>query len=102
MSYQQLFPSRAGLHYIHIWFPHGRAPPPPRPSQAQQAIDAVVQAWEQAEAARRQAPVKPTQLYDANPWLRMTQWTEYLKEISPADLLRSVEAPDPDTADPVE
>ncbi|GAB1216531.1 hypothetical protein ATERTT37_005747 [Aspergillus terreus] len=33
VSYQQLFPSRAGLHYIHIWFPHGRAPPPPRPSQ---------------------------------------------------------------------
>ena len=102
VSYQQLFPSRAGSHYIHIRFPHGRAPPPPRPSQAQQAIDAVVQAWEQAEAARRQAPVEPTQLHDANPWLRMTQWTEYLKEIPPDDLLRSVEAPNPDTADPVE
>lgn len=62
----------------------------------------MVQAWEQAEAARRQAPVEPTQLHDANPWLRMTRWTEYLQDISPADLLRSVEAPDPDTADPVE
>ncbi|KAH3277027.1 hypothetical protein KXV19_006590 [Aspergillus fumigatus] len=100
--YQQLFPSRAGSHYIHIRFPHGRAPPPPQPSQAQQAIDVVVQAWEQAEAARRQAPVEPTQLHDANPWLRMTRWTEYLQDISPADLLRSVEAPDPDTADPME
>ncbi|KAH3536352.1 hypothetical protein KXW20_002471, partial [Aspergillus fumigatus] len=75
VSYQQLFPSRAGSHYIHIQFPHGRAPPPPRPSQAQQAINAVVQAWEQAEAARRQAPVEPTQLHDANPWLRMTRWS---------------------------
>ncbi|KAH2165416.1 hypothetical protein KXV74_005446 [Aspergillus fumigatus] len=75
---------------------------PPRPSQAQQAIDVVVQAWEQAEAARRQAPVEPTQLHDANPWLRMTRWTEYLQDILPADLLCSVEAPDPDMADPVE
>lgn len=62
----------------------------------------MVQAWEQAEAARRQAPVEPTQLHDANPWLRMTRWTKYLQDISPADLLRSVEAPDPDTADPME
>lgn len=102
VSYQQLFPSRAGSHYIHIQFPHGRAPPPPRPSQAQQAINAVVQAWEQAEAAHRQAPVEPTQLHDANPWLRMTRWTKYLQDISPADLLRSVEAPNPNTANPVE
>ncbi|KAG2420420.1 hypothetical protein HFD88_000032 [Aspergillus terreus] len=65
----RLFPSRAGSHYIYIRFPHGRAPPPPRPSQAQQAVDA---------------------------------WTEYLKDIPPADLLRSVEAPNPDTGDPVE
>ncbi|KAH8425087.1 putative telomere-associated RecQ helicase [Aspergillus melleus] len=26
VSYQQLFPSRAGSHYIHIRFPHGRQP----------------------------------------------------------------------------
>lgn len=76
VSYQQLFPSRAGSHYIHIRFPHGRAPPLPPPNQAQQAqqaVDAVVQAWEQAEAARAAAPIKPTQLHDANPWLRITQ-----------------------------
>lgn len=102
VSYQQLFPSQASSHYIHIRFPHGQAPPPPQPSQAQQAIDAVVQAWEQAEAARQQAPVKPTQLHNTNPWLRMTQWTEYLQDISPADLLRSIKAPNPNTANPIE
>ncbi|EAU31636.1 predicted protein [Aspergillus terreus NIH2624] len=53
VSYQQLFPSRAGSHYIHIRFPHGRALLPPPPDQAQQAVDAVVEAWEQAEAASR-------------------------------------------------
>lgn len=93
---------RAGSHYIHIRFPHGQVLPPPQPSQAQQAINAVVQAWEQAEAARRQAPVEPTQLHNANLWLRMTRWTEYLQDISPADLLRSIKAPDPNTANPVE
>ncbi|KAH3517681.1 hypothetical protein KXV93_006505 [Aspergillus fumigatus] len=89
ISYQQLFPSQAGSYYIHIQFPHGRAPPPPQPSQAQQAINVVVQAWEQVEAARQQAPIEPTQLHDANPWLQMIQWTD-------------VKAPNPNTADPVE
>lgn len=42
------------------------------------------------------------QLYDVNLWLRMTRWTEYLQDISPADLLRSIEAPDPNTANPME
>lgn len=61
-----------------------------------------MQAWEQAEAARQQAPVKPTQLHDANPWLRMTRWTKYLQDISPANLLRSIKAPNPNTANPME
>ncbi|GAB1213282.1 hypothetical protein ATERTT37_002431 [Aspergillus terreus] len=69
---------------------------------AQQAVDAVLQAWERAEAARGHGPVEATDPYDANPWLRMMRRAQYLKGTPPADLLRSVEVPDPDTADPVE
>ena len=32
----------------------------------------------------------------------MTRWTEYLAEIPVADLLRSVETPDPAVEDPIE
>lgn len=32
----------------------------------------------------------------------MTRWTEYLQDILPADLLCSVETPDPNIANPVE
>ncbi|KAG2420418.1 hypothetical protein HFD88_005219 [Aspergillus terreus] len=78
VSYQQLFPSRAGSHYIHIRFPHGRALPPPRPSQAQQAVDTAIR----IETVRTQAgelPHQPLLAYiDANsvrkhvqPWQQM-------------------------------
>ncbi|EAU31654.1 predicted protein [Aspergillus terreus NIH2624] len=73
-----------------------------RQTLAQQAVDAVLQAWERAEAARGHGPVEATDPYDANPWLRMMRRAQYLKGTPPADLLRSVEVPDPDTADPVE
>ncbi|KAF9882951.1 hypothetical protein FE257_004862 [Aspergillus nanangensis] len=102
VAYQQLFPTRAGSHYIHIRYPQGRQSPAPAPDQAQQAVDAVLQAWEAAEAARQATPIEPDALADANPWLRSTRWPEALQGIPGADLLRSVATPDPEPQDTVE
>ncbi|KAF9890012.1 hypothetical protein FE257_006692 [Aspergillus nanangensis] len=102
VAYQQLFPSRAGSHYIHIRYPQGRQSPPPPSDQAQRAVDAVLQAWEAAEAARQATPIEPDELTDANPWLRRTRWPEALQGIPAADLRQSVVAPDPEPQDAVE
>lgn len=95
VSYQKLFPTRAGSHYIHIRFPNGRQFPAPAPGQAQQAVDAVIRAWEETECKQAQTPIQRELIIDANPWLRMTQWAVYLQGIHPCDVLRSVAPPDP-------
>ncbi|KAG2419179.1 hypothetical protein HFD88_002286 [Aspergillus terreus] len=83
VSYQQLFPSRAGSHYIYIRFPHGRAPPPPRPTDAvEQGVLILYYTVIYIEAVRTQAgelPHQPLLAYmDANsvrkhvqPWQQM-------------------------------
>ena len=96
VSWQQVFPSGRGSHYIQIRYPDGRQSPPPPPDQAQQAVDQVLQAWEAAERAQANQPIQPDAITDANPWLRFTQWAVYLREIPPDDLLQSVTAPDPE------
>lgn len=96
VSWQQVFPSGRGSHYIQIRYPDGRQSPPPAPDQAQQAVDQVLQAWEAAERAQANAPIQADSITDANPWLRFTQWAVYLREIPPDDLLQSVTAPDPE------
>ncbi|KAL2835765.1 hypothetical protein BJX68DRAFT_251333, partial [Aspergillus pseudodeflectus] len=50
VAWQQVFPTRKGSHYIHIQYPDGRQSPPPPAEQAQQAVDAMVIAWERARA----------------------------------------------------
>ncbi|KAF9882558.1 hypothetical protein FE257_007183, partial [Aspergillus nanangensis] len=102
VSYQRLFPSGTGSHYIHIRFPNGRQSPPPPPDQAQQAVDAVLAAWEQAQAQQVHQPIEPDEIHDANPWLRLTGWPKLLQGIPGPDLLRSVVTPEPDSMDPVE
>ncbi|KAI9035034.1 uncharacterized protein KD926_004698 [Aspergillus affinis] len=96
VSWQQVFPSGRGSHYIHIRFPDGRQSPQPAPDQAQHAVDAVIRAWEAAERAQAGEPIQPDSITDANPWLRFTQWAVFLRDIPPEDLLRSVAAPDPE------
>lgn len=44
----------------------------------QAAVDKVVQAWEQAQADQA---IQASQLTNANPWLRITQWADYLQGI---------------------
>jgi hypothetical protein len=93
VAWQQVFPTRKGSHYIHIKYPDGRQSPPPPAEQAQQAVDAMVIAWEQARAqAAEQATIQADEAMDANPWLRMTGWARYLDGVHPQDLRQLVEA----------
>ncbi|KAL2835846.1 hypothetical protein BJX68DRAFT_260085 [Aspergillus pseudodeflectus] len=96
MASMRVFPTRKGSHYIHIQYPDGRhqSPPPPPAEQAQQAVDAMVIAWEQARAREaQQATIQADEAMDANPWLRMTGWARYLDGVHPQDLRQLVEAP---------
>ncbi|GFF60488.1 hypothetical protein IFM51744_10354 [Aspergillus udagawae] len=102
VSWQQVFPSGPGSHYIHIRFPEGQ-PPAPSTDHIQAAVDEVVQAWEQAQAqAHADQDIQASQLTDANPWLRMTQWADYLQGIQAHDLLACVVAPEEDPQDAME
>ncbi|KAH1429787.1 hypothetical protein KXX32_004325, partial [Aspergillus fumigatus] len=72
VSWQQVFPSGLGSHYIHIRYPDW-VPLPPSMQGVQAAVNEVVQAWEQAQAqAKADQAIQASQLTDANPWLRMT------------------------------
>ncbi|KAJ0412938.1 hypothetical protein BJY00DRAFT_320302 [Aspergillus carlsbadensis] len=103
VAWQQAFPSGPGSHYIHIQYPDGRQSPLPRAEQAQQAMDAMVTAWERARAQHEQrATIQADEAADANPWLRMTGWARYLDGVHPQDLQQLVEAPEADAADRVE
>ncbi|CEL10297.1 hypothetical protein ASPCAL13418 [Aspergillus calidoustus] len=94
VAWQQVFPTRKGSHYIHIQYPDGRQSPPPPAEQAQQAVDAMVIAWERARAREaEQATIQADEAADANPWLRMTGWARYLDGVHPQDLRQLVEAP---------
>ncbi|GFF29924.1 hypothetical protein IFM61606_10444, partial [Aspergillus udagawae] len=69
----------------------------------QATIDAVIQAWEQAQAqAKADQAIQASQLTDANPWLRMTRWADYLQGIQAHDLLACVAAPEEDAMDATE
>ncbi|KAF7174625.1 hypothetical protein CNMCM5623_008639 [Aspergillus felis] len=69
----------------------------------QAAVDEVMQAWEQAQArAKADQAIVASQLTDANPWLQMTQWAEYLQGIQAHDLLACVAAPEEDPIDATE
>lgn len=63
-------------------------------------MDEVLQAWEQAQAqAQAQQTIQASELTDANPWLRMTGWADYLQGISEKDLLDCVDTPEDEPVD---
>ncbi|KAF7184796.1 hypothetical protein CNMCM7691_006404 [Aspergillus felis] len=94
--WQQVFPSGPGSHYIHIRYPEGQLPAPST-DYIQAAVDEVVQAWEQAQArAKADQAIQASQLTNANPWLRITRWADYLQGIQAHDLLACVAAPEED------
>ncbi|KAF7174628.1 hypothetical protein CNMCM6106_000089 [Aspergillus hiratsukae] len=69
----------------------------------QAAVDEVLQAWEQAQAQAKAAQtIQASEITDANPWLRMTGWADYLQGISEKNLLECVETPEEDPQDTTE
>ncbi|KAF7174589.1 hypothetical protein CNMCM5623_008049 [Aspergillus felis] len=103
---QWFFPTRKGSHYIWVPCPNQQpkeqAQTTPTPN-VQAAVDEVVQAWEQAQAqAKANQAIQASQLTDANPWLRMTRWADYLQGIQVHDLLACVAALEEDPMDATE
>ncbi|KAL4777910.1 hypothetical protein BJX76DRAFT_363253, partial [Aspergillus varians] len=98
VSWQQVFPSKRGSHYIYIRFPDGRPTTAPPATQIQDAVDAMCTAWQEQQKKQEEARViQAGQINDANPWLRMTRWAEYLQGIDPGDLLAISTMADPET-----
>ena len=88
VSWQQVFRGGKGSHYIHIRFPDGVPKPPPQITPIHQAVDAMCMSWQEQQAKQqRERVIQAGQIRDANPWLRMTRWAEYLQGIDPSDLV---------------
>ncbi|KAB8212956.1 hypothetical protein BDV33DRAFT_210674, partial [Aspergillus novoparasiticus] len=99
---QQIFPTRKGSHYIHVRGGETEPHIPVRTEQVDEAIAAVRQAVDEAQA---QAPSGAGEdVRDANSWLRVTRWTQYLQDFTTPDdfttLRALVETPAPDSDDP--
>lgn len=92
---QQFFTWGPAKHYIHI-----RNPPTDQQSEEPQApIDVTTRIAQQLDQlqldAQRNAntTIQAGEVDEANPWLRRTQWAEYLQGVDPGKLLDSIETP---------
>ncbi|KAA8651124.1 uncharacterized protein ATNIH1004_000002 [Aspergillus tanneri] len=81
---QQIFPSRKGSHYIHIRNPNENDEPAIPTDDIQVAVQELENAWKEAQSTP--STIQASDITDANPWLRMTRWSEYLEGIAPKDL----------------
>ncbi|KAE8410228.1 hypothetical protein BDV36DRAFT_302944 [Aspergillus pseudocaelatus] len=102
---QQIFPTRKGSHYIHVRGGETELYIPVPTAQVDEAITAVQQAVEAAQQTHIQSS-SGEDIHDANLWLRVTRWTQYLQDFTtPEDFSRLrelVETPLADSNDPVE
>ena len=80
---QQIFPTRKGSHYIHVR--GGETGPyiPVSTEQIDEAIAAVQQAVNQTQAHVQSSSGED--IYNTNPWLRVTCWTQYLQNFTIPD-----------------
>ena len=101
---QQIFPSRTGSHYIHVRGGETEPHIPVRTEQVDEAIAAVRQAVDEAQAHAPSGAGEDVR--DANSWLRVTRWTQYLQDVTTPDdfttLQALVETPLPNSDNPVE
>ena len=90
-----MFPTGPGSHFIAIHTlqdPQAEFPPP-----TQDAVTACVVAmkarWQAEEQARAQPSVDARAPDEANPWLRRTQWAEYLADCDVMETAESMRLP---------
>jgi hypothetical protein len=83
VSCQRLFPSRYGSQYIQVRDPRTTITPEAEPEgSANGAAQLISQLREQyRQAPDRPDPIQARELDEANPWLRRTQWAEYLQDL---------------------
>ena len=101
---QQIFPTRKESHYIHVRGGETEPYIPVPTAQIDEAIAAVQQAVEAAQTHAQSSSGE--NIHDANPWLRVTRWTQYLQDFTTPDnfsrLRELIETPLTDNDDPVE
>jgi hypothetical protein len=100
VAWQQVFPTRKNSHLVNVRScdPEPDKPRPPLTDYEQIAAEIKACADNNEQQATRWTAESET-LHDANPWLRMTRWTQYLAGVHLQDLLNIVTPPDPDAAD---
>jgi hypothetical protein len=102
---QQLFPSRYGSQYIQVrQDSRAHIAPEAEPEvNANRAAQLISQLKEQYRQAQDQPdPIQAREFDEANPWLRRTQWAEYLQGLDHQPLLASIEEPEEDNDNPNE
>jgi hypothetical protein len=100
---QRIFARGVGSHYIHVLNPgpSGQADelPQPNPDLASQLVQEMEANYQHLQQAQDNV-IQAGHLDEANPWLRRTQWVQYLQDIDIHHLLASVAQPDVDSQGP--
>ena len=94
VSCYRLFPSRWGSHYIEVRTEDLGCDQESRGEPA--AISDLIQDLEdsyQQEQEQREHVIEAGEMDEANPWLRRTQWPQYLQGLNGHDLLILIEPP---------
>ncbi|KAA8642687.1 uncharacterized protein ATNIH1004_009439 [Aspergillus tanneri] len=77
-------PAGEGSHYIYVRGSEEEPSIPVHTEQVDQAIQQITEAWEVMKI--QTGATGAGEIHDANPWLRMTGWTQYLQEFTtPSD-----------------
>jgi hypothetical protein len=91
---QRFFPTHLGSHYIYIRQPSSAHQPdePPASLGITTCIAQQLDRLQLKSQSDAHTTIQAGEIDDANPWLRRTQWMEYLQGLVPGKLLDSVAA----------
>lgn len=96
VSYQRVFKSRAGSHFIRVWQPFPDSDPDPQPIAPAEAAAQLIQQWKAIQAeqqAARHTVIEAGDLDEATPWLNRTGWARYMRGLPLRPVVESMDRP---------
>ncbi|KAJ6113213.1 hypothetical protein N7523_006530 [Penicillium sp. IBT 18751x] len=99
---QRFFTTKFGSHYIQVRRPspsYEPIEPPLHPTVVQGLVNQLEECFTASQASDKTI-VQAGELDKANPWLRRTQWAQYLQGIPVRPLSEAIATPNPDTEGP--
>jgi hypothetical protein len=99
---QRFFTTKFGSHYMHVRRPgssYEPVPPPAHPTVVQGLVSQLERCFVESQASDSTV-IQAGELDEANPWLRRTQWAQYLQGIPVRPLAEAIATPDPDAEGP--